>query len=64
MGLRGTQLTGSINYTLVNSRERRGDPKHNRGATARGREEGYSRSPTPHLEEEEDDFIQKYQKQH
>jgi hypothetical protein len=41
------------------SRERRGDPKHNRGATACGREEGYSRSPTPHLEEEEDDFIQK-----
>jgi hypothetical protein len=39
------------------SRERRGDPKHNRGATAHGREEGYSRSPTPHLEEEEDDFL-------
>jgi hypothetical protein len=29
------------------SRERRGDPKHNRGATARSREERYSRSPTP-----------------
>jgi hypothetical protein len=28
------------------SRERRGDPKHNRGATARDREEGYSRNPT------------------
>jgi hypothetical protein len=41
------------------SRERRGDPKHNRGATACGREEGYSRSPTPQLEDEEDDFIQK-----
>jgi hypothetical protein len=41
------------------SRERRGDPKHNRRATACGREEGYSRSPTPQLEEEEDDFIQK-----
>jgi hypothetical protein len=41
------------------SRERRGDPKHNRGATACGREEGYSRSPTPQLEEEEDDLIQK-----
>jgi hypothetical protein len=40
------------------NRERRGDPKHNRGATACGREEGYSRSPTPQLEEEEDDFIQ------
>jgi hypothetical protein len=26
------------------SRERCGDPKHNRGATARDREEGYSRS--------------------
>jgi hypothetical protein len=46
------------------SRERRGDPKHNRGATARGREKGHSRSPTPYLEEEEDDFIQKCQKQH
>jgi hypothetical protein len=41
------------------SRERRGDPKHNRGATAYGREEGYSRSPTPQIEEEEDDLIQK-----
>jgi hypothetical protein len=39
-------------------RERRGDPKHNRGATARSREERYSRSPTPQLEEDEDDFIQ------
>jgi hypothetical protein len=29
------------------SRERRGDPKHNRGATARSREERYSRNPTP-----------------
>jgi hypothetical protein len=41
------------------SRERRGDPKHNRGAAACGREEGYSRSPTPQLEEEEDDLVQK-----
>jgi hypothetical protein len=41
------------------SRERRGDPKHNRGATACGREEGYSRSRTPQLEEEEDDLLQK-----
>jgi hypothetical protein len=40
-------------------KERRGDPKHNRGATAYGREEEYSRSPTPQLEEEEVDFIQK-----
>jgi hypothetical protein len=40
------------------SRERRGDPKHNRGATARSREERYPRSPTPQPEEEEDDFIQ------
>jgi hypothetical protein len=39
------------------SRERHGNPKHNRGATARNREERYSRSPTPQLEEEEDDFI-------
>jgi hypothetical protein len=40
------------------SRERHGDPKHNRGATACSREERYSRSPTPQLEEEKDDFIQ------
>jgi hypothetical protein len=40
------------------SRERHGDPKHNRGVTARSRKERYSRSPTPQLEEEEDDFIQ------
>jgi hypothetical protein len=40
------------------SRERRGDPKHNRGAVARSREERYSRSLTPQLEEEKDDFIQ------
>jgi hypothetical protein len=40
------------------SRERRGDPKHNRGATSRSRKERYSRSPTPQLEEAEDDFIQ------
>jgi hypothetical protein len=40
------------------SRERRGDPKHSRGATTRSREERYSRSPTPQLEEEKDDFMQ------
>jgi hypothetical protein len=40
------------------SRERRGDPKHNRGATACSREERYSRSLTPQLEEEEEDFVQ------
>jgi hypothetical protein len=40
------------------SRERHGDPKHNRGATARSREERYSRSLTPQLQEERDDFIQ------
>jgi hypothetical protein len=40
------------------SRERRGDPKHNRRATSRSRKERYSRSPTPQLEEEEDDFVQ------
>jgi hypothetical protein len=40
------------------NRERHGDPKHNRGATARSREERYSRSPTPQPEEEKDDFIQ------
>jgi hypothetical protein len=41
------------------SRERRRDPKHNRGTTARSREERYSRSITPHPEEEEEDFVQK-----
>jgi hypothetical protein len=40
------------------SREGRGDPKHNRGATACSREERYSRSLTPQLQEERDDFIQ------
>jgi hypothetical protein len=40
------------------SRERHGDPKHNRGVTTRSREEMYSRSPTPQIEEEEGDFIQ------
>jgi hypothetical protein len=40
------------------SRERRGDPKHNRGTTARSREERYSRNITPQLEEEEEDFVQ------
>jgi hypothetical protein len=40
-------------------RERHGDPKHNRGATTYYREEEYSRRPTPQLEEEEVDFMQK-----
>jgi hypothetical protein len=40
------------------SRERRGDPKHNRETTAQSREERYSRSMTPQLEEEEEDFVQ------
>jgi hypothetical protein len=40
------------------SRERHGDPKHNRGVTTRSEEERYSRSPTPQSEEEKDDFIQ------
>jgi hypothetical protein len=44
---------------LEYSRERREDPKHNRAAAAFGREERYSRSPTPQLEEEEDDVVQK-----
>jgi hypothetical protein len=39
-------------------RERRRDPKHNRGTTAQNREERYSRSMTPQLEEEEEDFVQ------
>jgi hypothetical protein len=40
------------------SRERRGDPKHNRGTTAQNKEERYSRNTTPQLEEEEEDFVQ------
>jgi hypothetical protein len=40
------------------SRQRRGDPKHNRGTIARSIEERYSRSITPQLEEEEEDFVQ------
>jgi hypothetical protein len=40
------------------SRERRGDPKHNRGIAARSREERCSRSLTPQLEREEEDFVQ------
>jgi hypothetical protein len=40
------------------SRERRGDPKHNRGTMAQSREERYSRSITPQPEEEEEDFVQ------
>jgi hypothetical protein len=40
------------------SRERRGDPKHNRGTAAQSREERYSRNTTPQLEEEEEDFVQ------
>jgi hypothetical protein len=40
------------------SRERRGDPKHNRGTMAQSREERYSRSITPQAEEEEEDFVQ------
>jgi hypothetical protein len=39
------------------SRERRRDPKHNRGTTAQSREDRYSRNMTPQLEEEEEDFI-------
>jgi hypothetical protein len=40
------------------SRERRGDPKHNRGAAAQSGEERYSRSITLQQEEEEEDFVQ------
>jgi hypothetical protein len=40
------------------SRERRRDPKHNRGAAAQSREKRYSRSITPQPEEEEEDFLQ------
>jgi hypothetical protein len=39
------------------SRERRRDPKHNRGTMAHSREERYSRSITPQPEEEEEDFV-------
>jgi hypothetical protein len=40
------------------SRERRGDPKHNRGTMAQSREERYLKSVTPQPEEEEEDFVQ------
>jgi hypothetical protein len=40
------------------SRERRGDPKHNRGTTSRSREERHSGSITPQPKEEEEDFMQ------
>jgi hypothetical protein len=40
------------------SRERRGDPKHNRGITAQSREERYSRNMIPQLEEEKEGFVQ------
>jgi hypothetical protein len=40
------------------SRERRGDPKHNRGTTAQSREERYSRNTIPQLEKEEEGFLQ------
>jgi hypothetical protein len=40
------------------SRERRGDPKHNRGTTAQSREDSYSRNMIPQLEEEEEGFVQ------
>jgi hypothetical protein len=40
------------------SRERRGDPKHNRGTTAQSGKERYPRNITPQLEEEEEDFVQ------
>jgi hypothetical protein len=40
------------------SRERHRDPKHNRGTTAQSKEKRYSRSITPQLEEEEEDFVQ------
>jgi hypothetical protein len=43
---------------LEYSREKRGDPKHNRGTTAQSRKERYPRSITPQLEEEEEDFVQ------
>jgi hypothetical protein len=40
------------------SRERHRDPKHNRRTTTQSGEERHSRSMTPQLEEEEEDFIQ------
>jgi hypothetical protein len=40
------------------SRERRGDPKHNRRTMAQSRAERYSRSITPQPEKEEEDFVQ------
>jgi hypothetical protein len=39
------------------SRERHGDPKHNRGTMAQSREKRYSRNTIPQLEEKEEDFV-------
>jgi hypothetical protein len=40
------------------SRERRGDPKHNRRTTAQSRDDSYSRNTIPQLGEEEEGFVQ------
>jgi hypothetical protein len=40
------------------NKERHRDPKHKRGATSQSREERYSRSITPQLGKEEEDFVQ------
>jgi hypothetical protein len=40
------------------SRERHGNPKHNRGTTSESRDDSYSRNTIPQLEEEEEGFVQ------
>jgi hypothetical protein len=46
------------------SMERQRDPKHSRRTTARTIEESYTKSPSANPPEEEEEFVQKHQKQH
>jgi hypothetical protein len=38
--------------------ERHRDPKHNRRTTTRTREESYTKNPSAHPSDEEEDFVQ------
>jgi hypothetical protein len=52
------EFWGDYNNDSEYSRERHGDPKQNRRTIVQRRKERYSRSITPQLEEEEEDFVQ------
>jgi hypothetical protein len=56
----GDDYSGESEY----SRERHGDPKHNRGTTALSREDSYSRNTMSQPEEEEEGLCNKRRKQH